>query len=323
MTEVLDPPVEIPDPAEPVAPGAVAAWSARAGAICIDLLAGAGLLAVVVITGWSAPRHGWLWWLCAVLAGLIVVALALNRVALPALTGWTVGRSLFGIEVVRRDGTRPGAGRLLLRDLAHLADTVPPLGWLWPLWDTRGRTFADILTGTEVRRVEGPYPDRRRAVTIGVAAAAAAAVVVAGVGYLAVYRPERAVDQARTQIASEGPKIVSQVLSYGKGTVEQDFARARDLVTEGYRPQLVTQQEAVRKAGPVDNEYWPTNSAVLSSTADRAEMLLLMHGQRGAADKQRLITATLRVSFERSGANRWQVSNIAVLTQPNTARQAR
>ena len=45
--------------------------------------------------------------------------------------------------------------------------------------------------------------------------------------------------------------------------MEEDFATDRTLVTEGYRPELIKQQEAVRKAGPVDNEYWVSNSAVL------------------------------------------------------------
>lgn len=324
MTGVLEQPVETVGPPQWLSGAPVAGWSARAGAIAVDLLAGIGVLAVVLLTLLSAPRYGWLWWLCAVLAGLIILAMAVNRIVVPALTGWTVGRALFGIELVHRDGSRPGAGRLLVRDIAHLADTVPPLGWLWPLWDPRGRTFADVLTGTEARRVTPVGPDLRRLVAVGLAGAAALALVIAGLGYFAVFRPERAVAQARAQIAEAGPKIIAQVLSYGAGSVDQDFARARDLVTEGYRPQLVAQQEAVRKAGPVDNEYWTTNSAVLSATPDKAEMLLLMHGQRGAADKQRLITATLRVSFDRSaGGDKWQVSNITVLAAPNTARQAR
>ena len=51
----------------------------------------------------------------------------------------------------------------MLRDIAHLIDTAPLfIGWLWPLWDSRGRTFADMVTRTEVRRVEGERPDRRR-----------------------------------------------------------------------------------------------------------------------------------------------------------------
>lgn len=322
MTEVLHEPLPTYLELGQTQTGTPASWLSRAGAFGIDVLAGLGLLAVVVVTLLSAPRYGWLWWLCAVLAGLVILAIVGNRIVLPALTGWSVGRSVFGIEAVRRDGGRPGVGRLLARDLAHLFDVVPPLGWLWPLWDARGRTFADIATGTEVLRVEGGFPDRRRAVTAGLAGVAGLAILIAALGFLTVYRPDRAVDQTRSEVAAEGPKIVAQVLSYGAANMDEDFARAQALVTEGYRPELVSQQQAVRKATPVDNEYWATNSAVLSATPGRAEMLLLMHGQRGAGEKQRLITATLRVTFEKSGERRWQVSDIAVLTAPNTARQA-
>ena len=323
MTELLEQIVE-PDGSHESAPvGTVAGWPTRAAAFSIDVLCGVAVLAVLLVTLWAAPRHGWLWWACAVLAGVVILAMAINRVVLPAITGRSLGRSLFGIEVVRRDGSRPGVGRLLARELAHLLDTIPPIGWFWPLWDARGRTLADIATGTEVRRVEtgtpAAAPERRRRAAAVLAGAAAITVAVAAVGYLTVYRPQQALDQARAEIGAQGPKIVSQVLSYGANSASEDFARAQQLVTDAYRPQLVAQQDAITKAGPVDNEYWSTNSAVLSAAPDRAEMLMLMHGQRGTGEKQRLITATLRVDFEKTGG-RWQVSNIVVLTQPNTAR---
>ena len=321
MTELLEQIVEIDESAESAPVGTTAGWPTRAAAFSIDVLCGVAVLAVVLLTMWAAPRQGWLWWLCAVLAGLLVLAVAVNRIVLPALTGRSLGRSLFGIELVRRDGTRPGVGRLLARDLAHLLDTVPPIGWFWPLWDARGRTLADIAARTEVRRIDeggAPVPQRRRRAAAILAGSAVLALVVAALGYFTVYRPEQAVERARAQIAAEGPAIVSQVLSYGANSSREDFARAQQLVTDGYRPGLVAQQEAISKAGPVDNEYWSTNSAVLSATPDRAEMLMLMHGQRGAGEQQRLITATLRVTFEKP-ADRWQVSNIVVLTQPNNA----
>jgi len=129
------------------------------------------------------------------------------------------------------------------------------------------------------------------------------------------------VEQTRQQIAVQGPKIVGDTLSYAVASIDADFARARSLVTDGYRPQLIAQQDAVRKAGPVDNDYWVTNSAVLTNTENRAVMLLLMQGQRGAAPKQRLITATVQADFEKSANGQWQISNLSVLAKPNPARQ--
>ena len=86
-----------------------------------------------------------------------------------------------------------------------------------------------------------------------------------GVSYLVVYRHERAVEQARQQIAEQGPRIVEQMLSYSVDTLKDDFTRAQSLATDGYRPQLIAQQEAVQKAGATSNEYWAVSSAVLTS----------------------------------------------------------
>ncbi len=312
-------------PAESTVATVPASWSARAGAFAIDVLFGIGVLATVAlvgwaaIAGWGAPQPGWLLWLSIGVGAAVFLAMAVNRLLLPAITGWSLGRSVFGIAVVRRDGSPVGPWLLLLRDLAHLLDTAALfIGWLWPLWDSRGRTFADLLTRTEVHRVEGEGQDRpRRLAGAVIAGATALAVAGAGLGYVAVYRHDLDNDRAREQIAVQGPKIVGQMLSYEVATLGDDFARAQKLVTDGYRPQLVAQQDSVRKGGPVDNDYWVTNSAVLSSSRDRAEMLILLQGQRGSGPKARLITATVRANFEKSAHGDWQVANLQVLARPN------
>ena len=114
----------------------------------------------------------------------MLLSIAVNRLLLPAVTGWSLGRALMGIAVVRRDGTAVGPWRLLVRDIAHLLDTLALfVGWLWPLWDGRGRTFADLLVRTEVRRRE-PAPARAgRTALIVVSVAAALAVAAAVLGY--------------------------------------------------------------------------------------------------------------------------------------------
>jgi Mce-associated membrane protein len=305
---------------EPAAPKA--SWGARAGAFAIDVLVGVGVLATLMLVAWAAPLRGWLWWVTVVAGALVFLAMAVNRWVLPSVLGWSLGRSVFGIAVVSRGGGSVGPWRLLLRDILHLLDTAPLfIGWLWPLWDSRGRTFADVITRTEVRRVQGERPDRRRLAGAVLASAAVLALVGAGLGYLTVYRHEQALAQTRQQIAEQGPGIVANTLSYEAASIDADFARARSLVTDGYRPQLIAQQDTVRKAGPVDNTYWVTNSAVLSNTQDRAVMLLLMQGQRGAAPKQRLITATVEADFEKSANGQWRISNLSVLAKPSPARQ--
>ena len=149
----------------------------------------------------------------------------------------------------------------------------------------------------------------------GVAGVAAASVVVAGLGYALVYRPHRATEQTRAQISVDGPKIVADMLSYTVKAVDDDFAAAQRLVTDGYRPELIKQQESVRKLGLVDNEFWSSNNAVLSASENRATMLLLLQGQRGVAPKQRFVTASVRASFEKSG-DQWLVSDLTVLSPP-------
>jgi Mce-associated membrane protein len=110
------------------------------------------------------------------------------------------------------------------------------------------------------------------------------------------------------------------MLSYSKDTLQQDFSRAQSLTTDGYRPQLIAQQQAVQEAGATTNEYWAVSSAllpVLPETPDRASMLMAMQGQRGTDPKDlKFITATVRVDFEKSRDGQWRVSNLTVLKKP-------
>jgi Mce-associated membrane protein len=299
-----------------------ASWAARAGAFVVDVLVGLGVVAAFVLVAWSTAQRDWLWWLCVSVAAVVLLSVVVNRLLLPSVTGWSLGRALMGIVVVRRDGTAVGPWRLLVRDIAHLLDTLALfIGWLWPLWDRRGRTFADLLTRTEVRRRE-PAPVRGgRAALVAVSVAAVLAVAAAGLGYTVVYRNDFRTGQAREQIAVEGPKIVEEMLSYDPATLQADFDKAQSLVTDGYRPQLVAQQQAIvangKKSPIIANDYWVTNSAVLSSTEHDATMLILMQGQRGVAPNMRTITATVKVNFQKSGGM-WQVGALSVLAKPKS-----
>ncbi len=86
-----------------------AGWPARAGAFAIDVLAGVGVLAAVFLLASAAPARGWLWWLALGVGAVVFLAMAINRLLLPATTGWSLGRSVFGIRVVRRDGSGQGS----------------------------------------------------------------------------------------------------------------------------------------------------------------------------------------------------------------------
>jgi Mce-associated membrane protein len=252
-------------------------------------------------------------------AAVTVLLLLANRWLLPVVTGWSLGGALFGIRVVRRgNGADVGFGRLLARDFVHLLDTAALfIGWLWPLWDPRNRTFADLLLRTEVRRVQPPERDMRRFTAKVLAAVVVVCAALVASNYVFVYRDERAVDQARQQITDEGPRIVEEMLTYSPDTLKDDFARAQSLATEGYRSQLVAQQEAAQKAGPTANEYWSVSSAVTNVAADRATMLLAMQGQRGTdPNTLRFITATVLADFDKSRDGKWRVASLTVLKKP-------
>jgi Mce-associated membrane protein len=317
VTDVLDLTTDrAADESAPERP--TASWLARAGAFAVDVLLAVAVIVTMALLTLSAPQRGWLWWVFTAAAVLVFLLMAINRLLMPTITGWSLGRALFGIAVRKRDGAPVGLMRLAARDLAHLLDTAALfIGWLWPLWDRRGRTFADLLLRTEVHKVDRPQRDVRRPAALALVAATLLCAAGVGLSYLVVYRYDRAVDEARAQITAEGPRIVEQMLSYGVDTLQQDFSHAQSLTTDAYRPQLIAQQQAVQKAGATKNEYWAVSSAVLSATPEHASMLLAMQGQRGTDPSQlKFITATVRVDFDKSRDGQWRVSNLTVLKKP-------
>ena len=308
---------------EEAAPNELAGWHLRAAAALVDVLPGIAVMATMALVWLAVPSFSAWWWVSLSVLAVATLLTMVNRVVLPATTGWSLGRALLGIVVVRPDGTSVGVGRLLCRDLAHPLDTVSVfVGWLWPLWDPRRRTFADLLAHTEVRRVE---PDDRPA-GIGhlaarlVSTSALLCVGGAAMGVLGGYLPDRASDQARAAVLAQGPKIVTEMLTYDPKSLQKDFAHAQSLTTERYRPQLVEQQQAVQKGHPVVNEYWVTDSTVVAATPKEASLLLFMQGHRGGGNEERFITATVRVSFVKAKDGRWLVDDLNVVTKPRPAK---
>jgi Mce-associated membrane protein len=297
---------------------ALAPWHIRACAFAVDVLPAIAVATTMALVSFTVPARGAWWWLCVSVFGLAILLMLVNRLLLPTIIGWSLGRALCGIAVVHRDGEAIGAWGLLLRDLAHLLDTVSVVGWLWPLWDSRRRTFADILARTEVRcsDSERPQPDIRRWTAIALLTATGLCLAGAVVSYAAVYSHDRAIDQTRAQIAIQGPKIVAQMLTYDPKSLHDDFARAQSLSTDNYRGQLKAQQDIVQKGNPVVNEYWSMDSSIESASPDRATMLLFLQGRRGAAPEERYITATVRVNFAKDGDGHWRVDDLTVLTKP-------
>ncbi len=299
------------------ATGAVRApWSLRAAALAVDILPGAVGLAVTALVALSVPLYGGWWWVCATTGAVALLLTAANRLLLPIICGNSLGRAAFGIMVMHRNAEPVGPWLLLLRDMAHVLDTSPMFaGWFWPLWDSRRRTFADILLCTESRLVETRRRGRylRRLLAAFMLTAALLCAVGVTISYTVVHQHDRSVAVAGAQVAAQGPRMVAKMLSYHPETIQADFDHARSLATDKYGVELSALQQAVQESGPVRNEYWVSNSAVLDAAPERATMLLFLQGERGAPPDQRYITASVRATFVASGAAGWRVDDIAVI----------
>lgn len=301
---------------------ALAPWHVRVAAFSVDVLAGLAVATTMALVSLALPPYRVWWWVCMVVCALVVLAVLVNRLLLPTVTGWSLGRAQFGIAVARRDGKEVSPWWLLLRDLAHLIDTAALLvGWFWPLWDSQRRTFADMLLRTEVLRVV-PHERAekvRKWTAVALAVAALLCLGGAGVGYGVVYARAQATDRTRAEISTQGPKIVAQMLTYDPKNLKDDFARALNLTTDRYRKNLAAQQEVVQKGHPVINEYWGSTNSVLEATPNSATMLLFLQGRRGDGPDTRYITASVRVKFIKSDEGHWLVDDLTVLAKPKPA----
>jgi uncharacterized RDD family membrane protein YckC len=107
-----------------------------------------GYLAVAGVRFLLAPRR--FRFPAPSLATLISIACALAVLYLAvawATTGRTYGDQVLGLRVVTRAGTRPHAGRALLRAVAYVA---VPVGLLWVAVSNQNRSVQDLLVGTSV-----------------------------------------------------------------------------------------------------------------------------------------------------------------------------
>jgi Mce-associated membrane protein len=313
VVEQTAPPAIQESPREALAP-----WHSRVGAFAVDAAAGLAVILTMAVVLRTVPAQSVWWWLSISVLGIVTLLVLANRLLLPAITGWSLGRALAGVAVTRPTGDAPGPWTLLLRDIAHLLDTASVVGWLWPLWDSRRRTFADMLLRTEVRRrpPDASPPPIRRWSAAAVLSAAALCLAGAAMSFFGAYWPDRETDQTRAQLATQGPKMVAEMLTYDPKSLHDDFARALSLATDKYRPQLSAQQDLVQKGHPVINEYWVTNSSIESAAPSRATMLIFMQGRRGTGPEQRYISATVRVAFAKDRGNAWRVDDLTVLTKP-------
>jgi uncharacterized RDD family membrane protein YckC len=119
-----------------------ASWRRRALAALID---GTFFLPAVVATAISVTVGGFL-------LGAAIAFTVWQLCFLQGRTGQTVGKHCLGLFLVREDRLTPiGTRRASVRLLAHGIDAaLLGVGFLWPLWDAKGQTFADQLLETIV-----------------------------------------------------------------------------------------------------------------------------------------------------------------------------
>jgi uncharacterized RDD family membrane protein YckC len=152
-------------------PAAYASWFQRVGAFLIDQLIGAlamipyyiGLVLMAAstetttdpVTGQVTTTGGSSG--IGVVLMFLGIALSIayyvwNYCIKQGRTGYTIGKGVLGIKLVKQDTGQPmGAGLSFVRQIAHILDALPCyLGYLWPLWDAKRQTFADKVMNTVV-----------------------------------------------------------------------------------------------------------------------------------------------------------------------------
>ncbi|MFI2361590.1 RDD family protein [Promicromonospora sp. NPDC019610] len=173
-------------PVAAVAGAAYATWGQRVVAAILDdaILAGVTWLALgsgfspVTLTPVFAAAGTEAWGRGPLV--LIPLAALGALLVLQGTTGWTPGKLVLGIRVVREDEHRPaGLWRTAARWVLHVLDAVLLVGYLRPLWQPRRQTFADSIVHTVVVREHLGLPRGRRVAVY----VAAGVTCLLGLGY--------------------------------------------------------------------------------------------------------------------------------------------
>jgi len=150
--------------------------------------------------------------------------------------GQTLGKKVFGIQVIALDGTRLGFGRSFLRALGYFVSTpLMNLGFLWSLFEPRSRTWHDLMAGSMVID-RNPKPPAVVMVT-AVASLSGVFLLLVGNVWFYLFRQTPA-DQAAVRKAEQGLEVLAQI---------QEAYKARN---GRYSSDLV---ELARTSGDIDS----------------------------------------------------------------------
>lgn len=130
----------------------VGTWARRGAAYFLGVILPWALVSQamsMVATDSFSPSGGGAWLIyCAAFVIVVAVSAALTT------NGQSPAQRFLKIQVCDLSGAPVSSGRAGLRNLAHVVDVATlGIGFLWPLCDLNGQTFADRIMGTRVRRV--------------------------------------------------------------------------------------------------------------------------------------------------------------------------
>lgn len=91
----------------------------------------------------STYHFGWL---------IALLLLITNFVILPTVSGRTIGKAIMGLQVVQKDGRNLTIGSAMIRHLIGYPLTILTfgLGFLFAIFNSKGRALQDYLAGTIV-----------------------------------------------------------------------------------------------------------------------------------------------------------------------------
>lgn len=130
-------------------------WGKRVGATVIDslILLAAYIPALIGAGLASDPGTAGMGTVLTLIGLVLYIGVFVWNVCIKqGSTGYTVGKGVMGIKLVKAETGQPiGGGMSFVRQIAHILDGLPCyLGFLWPLWDANRQTFADKIIGTYV-----------------------------------------------------------------------------------------------------------------------------------------------------------------------------
>lgn len=127
----------------------------------------------------------------------------------------------------------------------------------------------------------------------------------------------RAVDQSATAAREHAEEYAGLLLSYDYRSLENDIARARDLVAPAFMDEFSELQDQVlgpaTEQGKIITEAEVKRSATVSASVDRVEVLLFLRQATKQPGQKTVVSTTRAVITMIHSAGTWKVSDLQAL----------